>query len=237
MESEDIFDEDEDLPTDEDVVKGMITNSINLILAEVNDSDDGGSSKHDQEPPTETEERPKPTERVLPPLDNVVVTIISQSTDWTPPVPVGGGKTHITDWTPPDSDSEEWQREIGRRGEELIFRQEKARVKKKGLEESKVVWKSKSNPGASYDIKSVDDDGQDIWIEVKSTTGRDGRFRWPKQEFELALQKRERYILWRVYEAHLNKPTAKPFRDPISILLENKMRLDISNLFAMVEPL
>lgn len=236
-ESEDIFDEDEELPTDEDVVKNIIASSINIIPTGVNGSDDGGSSKHDQEPPTEIEEQPKPTKRVLPPLDNVMVTIIPQSTDWTPPVPGSGGKNRTTDWTPPDSDSEEWQREIGRRGEELIFRQEKARVKEKGLEESKVVWESKSNPGASYDIKSVDDDGQDIWIEVKSTTGRDGRFRWPKQEFELALQKRDRYILWRVYEAHIKKPTAKPFRDPIGILLENKMRLDISNLFAMVEPL
>lgn len=237
IESEDIFDEDEDLQTDEDVVKNMIADSINIVSTEVNDSGDDGSSKRDQEPPTETEEQPKPTERVLPPLDNVVMTIVQQSEGWAPPTPEGGGKTRITDWTPPDPSSEEWQREVGRRGEELIYLQEKARVKEKGLEESKVVWEAHSNPGANYDIKSVDDDGQDIWIEVKSTTGRDGRFRWPKQEFELALQKRERYILWRVYEAHINKPTAKPFRDPIGILLENKMRLDISNLFAMVEPL
>lgn len=237
VESEDIFDEDEDLQTDEDVVKNIIADSINIVSTAVNDSGDDGSSKRGQEPPTETEEQPKPTERVLPPLDNVVVTIIPQSKDWTPPVPEGRGKTRITDWMPPDPDSEEWQRKVGRRGEELVFLQEKARVKEKGLEESKVVWESKSNPGANYDIKSVGDDGQDIWIEVKSTTGRDGRFRWPKQEFELALQKRERYILWRVYEAHINKPKAKPFRDPIGILLENKMRLDISNLFAMVEPL
>ena len=236
-ESEDIFDEDEELPTDEDVVKKMIANSINIIPTKEDDSDEGGGSKPDQEPSIESEEPPKPPERVLPPLDNVIVVILPQSEDWTPPIPGGGGITRNTDWTPPDPDSEEWQREVGRRGEELIFLQEKARLKGKGLEESKVVWESKSNPGASYDIKSVDDDGQDIWIEVKSTTGRDGRFRWPKKEFELALQKRERYILWRVYEAHINKPTAKPFRDPIGILLENKLRLDISNLFAMVEPL
>ena len=55
-----------------------------------------------------------------------------------------------------------------------------------------------TDPGADHDILSVDDDGEDLWIEVKATTGRDGRFRWPKAEFEKAVEKRDRYILWRV---------------------------------------
>lgn len=35
---------------------------------------------------------------------------------------------------------------------------------------SRVVWASESNPGANLDIVSVDEDGEDVWIEVKSTT-------------------------------------------------------------------
>ena len=41
LESEDIFDEDEDLQTDEDIVKSMIASSINIITTEVNNSDEG----------------------------------------------------------------------------------------------------------------------------------------------------------------------------------------------------
>jgi hypothetical protein len=38
-----------------------------------------------------------------------------------------------------------------------------------------------SHINANDDILSVDDDGSDLWIEVKATTGRDGRFEWSRQ--------------------------------------------------------
>jgi hypothetical protein len=106
-----------------------------------------------------------------------------------------------------------------------------------GHPESRVVWVADQNPSADFDIMSIDDDGEDIWIEVKSTTGRDGRFRWPKAEFEKALEKRNKYILWRVYEANTVKPSVKPFRDPVGIMIRKGMRLDIGTFNAVVEPM
>jgi hypothetical protein len=72
---------------------------------------------------------------------------------------------------------------------------------------------------------------------VKSTTGRDGKFSWPRSEFELALQERERYVLCRVYEAHTKSPTVRRVPDPVAELGGGSMRLDISNLAAEIAPL
>ena len=118
-----------------------------------------------------------------------------------------------------------------------MYREEVARVTAMGYPESRVVWTSDIDPGADHDIQSVDDDGQTLWIEVKSSTGRDGRFRWPKAEFEKAIGERKRYILWRVYKADSASPTIKPFRDPIGLLIRNRMGLDINSLSAEIESL
>ena len=50
------------------------------------------------------------------------------------------------------------------------------------------------------------EDGGPLYIEVKSTRGRDGRFSWPRAEFQLAMRQRHRYVLYRVYEADIAAP-------------------------------
>ena len=126
---------------------------------------------------------------------------------------------------------------IGNRGEDLIYREEVKRVTVQGYPASRVIWVAKDDPTADHDIRSVDQNGQDLWIEVKSTTGGHGRFEWSPAEFELALRKREHYILWRVYEADSTQPTIKPFCDPISLIIGGSMNIDIAALSAEVEPL
>lgn len=99
-----------------------------------------------------------------------------------------------------------------------------------------MVWVSKTQPGADHDIRSIDKDGLPVWIEVKSTMGLDGRFDWPQREFEKALRERDRYVLWRVYEAHTTHPTAKAFRDPAGMLERSKLHVELSGLVGFVEP-
>jgi hypothetical protein len=115
---------------------------------------------------------------------------------------------------------------IGERGEQLVYELELARLRTAGDSdpEKSVVWTSRSDPGADHDIKSVAADGKPLWIEVKSTMGTDGRFEWPRVEFEKALQEGDHYELWRVYEAHTETPT-KVFRDPASLLRTTALRL------------
>jgi len=173
----------------------------------------------------------------LPPMGDIKVRKLEFSDSWSPTASTGGTKDGTSSWTPPSPPDDQWQREVGEHGEEIIYRQELNRARAMGYPESRVVWVAKENPATDFDILSVDDDGEDLWIEVKSTTGRGGRFRWPKAEFVKAIEKRNRYILWRVYEADTTTPSIKPFRDPVGILLRQGMRLDIDTFYVLVEPM
>jgi hypothetical protein len=127
--------------------------------------------------------------------------------------------------------------DLGRRGEHLVYQEELKRVRALGLADDRVVWTSDTNPGADHDIRSVDDDGSEVWLEVKSTTGRHGRFEWPLAEFELAARKQDKYLLCRVYEADTATPSLVRERDPIAKLRAGGMRLDISSLSGEIAPL
>src|SRR5262249_23317667 len=103
--------------------------------------------------------------------------------------------------------------------------------------EDRVRWIAKEFPTADYDILSVDDDGEDLLIEVKSTTGTDGRFHWPKAEFQCALNVREHYILYRVFLAASCAPVVRSYRDPTNLLSLGSLQLDVEVLHGEVEPL
>ena len=143
------------------------------------------------------------------------------------PSPGGGG--HGT-WTPRSFQETEDDRTVGRRGEEIVLGIERERVKQLGLDPSSVTWTADSVPGADHDIKSVDDDGGDLWVEVKATTGRDGQFSWPAAEFQLAIRARKRYVLYRVYEADTTTPSYRPIHDPIGSFDAGELRLDLDSL-------
>jgi hypothetical protein len=183
---------------------------------------------------------PVPPPFVLPSLDTVQIDVESRSGDGPKPrrAPDYGGGSRISSWTPPSERDIERDRKIGLRGEALVYRLELERVRAMGYErpENVVVWTSQTDPGADHDIRSITADDQPLWIEVKSTMGTDGRFDWSRQEFEKALRERDRYELWRVYEAHSAKPTAKTFRDPAALLAKSELILELSTLRAFVEP-
>ena len=100
-----------------------------------------------------------------------------------------------------------------------------------------VIWTSRGEPGADHDIRSMDAHGRPRWIEVKSTIGVDGRFDWPRKEFEKALRERERYELWRVYRAADRTPVAKCFRNPARMLGTRQIALELGMLRANIEDL
>ncbi len=217
--------------------------SDDLTKEQANDSE---NSEEEQPPPSNKQEPgqqpkddpPQSSARQLPPIDEVSVQSLatggSLSVKGSPTGAGGGGSGS---WSPPTPEQEAWERSIGHRGEEIIYRRERARVNALGGDESKVVWVSQDNPGSDFDISSIDDNGKKLWIEVKSTSGTDGRFRWSKAEFDKARQLRGQYILYRVYEADTRAPSVKEFRDPVGLLLSDAMRLNVSSLNAEVEAL
>ncbi|HVA73052.1 MAG TPA: DUF3883 domain-containing protein [Acidimicrobiales bacterium] len=147
----------------------------------------------------------------------------------------GGG--FPSGWPPQDPGGDEEDRALGRRGEEIVLALERERVEKVGLSGDQVRWVAADAPFADHDIKSVDDDGQDLWVEVKSTTGRDGRFSWPGAEFRLAVRVRRRYLLYRIYEADTTSPSWICVRDPIGYFENGGLRLDLDRLVGDIGPL
>jgi hypothetical protein len=136
-----------------------------------------------------------------------------------------------------DVDDEERDRALGRRGEELVYNEQRDRLRRIGLDPDQVVWVSAADEAADHDILSVHDDGKPLFIEVKTTTGRHGRFNWPRAEFDRAFFERDHYELWRVYEGRSRTPTARWFADPVGLLARNELRVDLQSLRAEVESL
>jgi len=174
----------------------------------------------------------------LPPIETITPQVKPRSDSWSPTPPAQGrSRGSSRPWTPPALHQSQRDREIGRRGEEIIYLREIERVKSLGFSVSNVRWTAKTDLGADHDIISVDEHGKDLWIEVKSTTGKDGRFRWSRKEFKKALRERHHYILWRVYDADKINPQLKEFRDPVALLPLDAIRLDIADFYAEIEPL
>jgi hypothetical protein len=146
----------------------------------------------------------------------------------------GGGQRDAQD----RAESIEEGEVLGRRGEEIVLRRERDRVEKLGFSPDQVVWTADGNSLADHDIKSVDNNGADLWIEVKSTRGRDGRFRWSPGEFRLAVRVRQSYVLYLVNEADTDEPlVSKPIRDPLGEFVAGRLRLDLGHLSGDLGPL
>lgn len=195
--------------------------------------------------PTAASTPPPPPARTtfeLPSLD-LVTPSIERPTDHAlaarPPAPSGGGwyTSGSSNWRPPDAYDVDRDQKVGARGEEIVYLAELERVRAFGHErpEDHVIWVSRTQPGADHDIRSIDKHGKPLWLEVKSTMGTDGRFDWPQREFEKALRERDRYILWRVYEAHTTHPVAKAFVNPAALLARSMLRVELSGMVGFVE--
>jgi hypothetical protein len=216
----------------EEVIKSSITNRLNIANSRPNANFSFVSKEENSNLNSFSL-----SEITLPPVQSVTPILLDPLDDWSPRGPNSNGTERKGQRTPSMSIDEDRDRDVGRRGEEIIFLQEVERVKRLGYPDTRVVWVSKDNPSADYDILTVDENGRDLWIEVKSTTGRHGHFQWSIAELKKAIQERGQYILWRVYEADTTHPVIKPFRDPVGRIIHNGMRLDIASLSAEVEPL
>lgn len=175
----------------------------------------------------------------LPPLGDVALRVAPPGDASPSAAGTGGafgGRSRST-WTVPSSADVERDRQVGRRGEELVYRSELERVRGLGYArpDEHVTWTSRDDPGADHDIRSVAEDGGTLFIEVKSTAGTDGRFEWSRREFERAMREGGRYQLWRVYEAHTASPTAKAFPDLAALLQAGTLRIELASLRASVE--
>lgn len=207
---------------------------------------DGGSSEGTASPsapstPPTAPQPPAPPPFMLPDLSDVTMSVAPSSGQLMEPrISQGGGAGGSSGgWMPRSAAEVERDRDVGRRGEELVYHKEIERVRAMGHErpEELVIWTSQIDPGADHDIRSIGEDNRVHWIEVKSTTGTDGRFEWPRKEFEKALREGDRYELWRVYQAATTGPVAKCFANPVALLTTSRLVLELGSLRACLEDL
>ncbi|MGN7998024.1 DUF3883 domain-containing protein [Sphingomonas sp. 22176] len=181
---------------------------------------------------------PSPPPFQLPDLDEVSLTVVDIKGATIEPRQQSqrsGGSGGV--WLPPTPEEVARAGKLGERGEALVYRMELERIRAMGYSEPEryVIWTSREQPGADHDIRSIDADGRPRWLEVKSTTGSDGRFEWSRQEFEKAMRERERYELWRVYRVAERSPTAKCFANPAGLLGTGKIALELGGLRVNIE--
>lgn len=174
----------------------------------------------------------------LPNIDEVDLTVTAaKGHRIEPQQSSGGGNSSFGTWLPPTLAEVERAGLLGQRGEELVYRMELKKVGELGYKEPEryVIWTSRDEPGADHDIRSIDAEGRPRWLEVKATTGNDGRFDWPRKEFEKAFRERDRYELWRVYRVADKTPIAKCFPNPAKMLGARQILLELGLLRAKIE--
>ena len=190
-----------------------------------------GDQDHRDSEPSSPDPMPAVTpEPSPPPVDYNKVRIIDAKPDTLTPqeqersAPSGAGGFSTA---PPQP---ERNLRIGKRGEEIVYNKERHRLQALRMNPDSVTWVSKTNETSPYDIRSLDEDGQVIYIEVKSTKGTDpnGQFWISRAEVELARSKRGRYYIYRVTDTDTEAPTIRRVSDPLGLILEGKGRVMLS---------
>ncbi|UWM82130.1 DUF3883 domain-containing protein [Rhizobium sp. SRDI969] len=221
-----------------------------IALRQVFDNLDTDWDRSDSEPPPVEPAPPPPPNPASPPtpppasppfklpdIDEVDLTVAPAKGSRIEPQNSSGGGSSSGTWLPPTLAEVERAGLLGRRGEELIYRMELKKVREFGYDEPEryVIWTSCDEPGADHDIRSIDAEGRPRWLEVKATTGTDGRFDWSRKEFEKAFRERDRYELWRVYRVADQAPIAKCFPNPAKMLGTRQILLELGLLRAKIE--
>lgn len=93
------------------------------------------------------------------------------------------------------------QEKLGKLGESFVLEE----LRKKYGKES-VEYIAKEDDSAGYDIKVIEENGNELYIEVKATKkGLNTPFYISKNEYDFAIQNKEKYKLYRVYNIKNNE--------------------------------
>lgn len=94
-------------------------------------------------------------------------------------------------------------KELGDAGEKLVLSKEKEKLKKHGREDlvKKIKHIALTDDSAGYDILSFDENGKELFIEVKTTKSGDKTdFFLSPGELTFSEKNKENYVLYRIYD-------------------------------------
>jgi hypothetical protein len=188
--------------------------------------DEGSSTSTDTSPAQGGGAETKPThqEEVLPVLDLEGIEGVDVAPALVELAPAthgggGGGPAGSINW----EHHERMGRTYGRRGEEAALAFERRRVRSLGFNADEVViWESEAHELKNYDIRSVDESGGVIYIEVKATAANDEHepFEISAAELSFGMSHRPRYYVYRVVDVRSAKPRILRYHDPIGAIQE-----------------
>tara|TARA_Y100001973_G_C5161504_1_gene313759 strand:+ start:86 stop:1327 length:1242 start_codon:yes stop_codon:yes gene_type:complete len=119
-------------------------------------------------------------------------------------------------------------KKIGLAGEEYVIEYEKRKLSEQNLSHlaDKIIWQSKDYsffPG--YDIKSFNNLGEEIFIEVKSTQGsKQTQFQITDRELEAAMEYGESYFIYCVYNV-LKSPKIFAIKNLSKLIEDNDVEV------------
>jgi hypothetical protein len=147
-----------------------------------------------------------------------------------PPRPVERGakrpvKPVKTDWSVVTAHS----RKLGEQGERFVLDLECRRLRDAGKVdlEGKVEWVSDTlGDGAGYDIRSFDDDGAEMFIEVKTTKGPEATaFYISANELRCSKERDASYRLYRVFDFKKANPKLYRLTGPLAEKLDLEVKV------------
>lgn len=100
-------------------------------------------------------------------------------------------------------------------GEEFVLNYERKRLRRAGRDElaNNIKWVSQESAGEGYDILSFELNGQERWIEVKSTSGTGYTFEMSLNEWQTAVEAGNKYYIYRVTKVR-TEPELRIISDP-----------------------
>jgi len=122
---------------------------------------------------------------------------------------------------------------VGNEAEELVFKYEQKKLLDLGLTDKEVIWCAKNpadrKPG--YDVLSFNEEGEEIYIEVKGTEGKKiTSVNLTANEWRVAnlTSHKGNYFIYLVYEA-LTKPKIEVIVNPASMVEDGKLEIKVSD--------
>jgi hypothetical protein len=176
----------------------------------------------------------------LPPLDPAGIRAVDVSPALVSPPPASGaggtgGGYGLIDW----EHRERMARTYGRRGEEAALLYERSRVAALGFDAQEVVvWEADRDETAAFDIRSVDEGGDLIYIDVKATAAEeeDTPFDMTAAELTFAMRNRLRYYIYRVVGIRSSRPIILRYRDPIGAIEEGRGAIRVASAHIFLAP-
>ena len=104
-------------------------------------------------------------------------------------------------------------KKIGDLGELLVLQYEQERLKSSGIKKEPQHKSKTEGDGLGYDILSYDQNGKEIFIEVKTTTGKfNTPFYITRNELVRSQDDSDRFVLYRLFGYDVNSNTAEFFK-------------------------